>query len=134
MKKKRIIFITCIIVIFVVCYVFMNRSYDPLNRYAYDDENARGVIKQKLNDEEISYIVDYQIDPVQFIRYIYYPRFNIYHIDFYNAASQYLYNLNDKELVDIIERLISINHNNKETYYDLMGKSYFEILNTIGEY
>lgn len=110
MLKKRIIFIVLVIIITVSCYIFMNRNFDPLARYSYEiDEMTREKILSKMDEREIKYIVDYEIDYNDFIGYIDAYRFNVYHTEHYNKAKYYLYRLNNMEIVDVVEKILDKN-------------------------
>lgn len=111
----------------------MNKSYDSLNRYNCDEE-TKEIIKKHLSAKEIDYIIDYQIEPEYFVAYLDYPKFNIYHIGDYHLAEPYFYNSNKAQVVDIVERLFKKKINNEETYSQLMGKTYEEIVDIIEDY
>lgn len=86
----------------------MNQRFDRLSRYPYENQESRSKIDQYLNDEEIEYIIEYSIAPVEFIEYIESPIFNIYHIDTYNRFSDLFYYLNPLEIVDFCEEIIRL--------------------------
>lgn len=74
---SRIILIGVCLSIFGICFMRMNESYDPLARYPYVTDENREVILNHLNDDEISYIVDRQIEPEKFMDFIDVEGFNI---------------------------------------------------------
>lgn len=106
MFKKRILFIACLVLITVCCYIFMNRNYDPLARYAYDNEKIHNKIIKYMDEREIKYIIDYSIAPGDFMDYIENYNFNAYNISYYNKARTYLYALNPSQIVNVVEAML----------------------------
>ncbi|MBR0461356.1 MAG: hypothetical protein IJJ00_01410 [Erysipelotrichaceae bacterium] len=77
MLKKHVLLIFVILVITGICYVFMNRNYDPLSRYSYYlSEDTRYQILNRLDEREVKYIVDYAIAPNEFTDYLEISSFN----------------------------------------------------------
>ncbi len=91
LNLKRWMLVIVVIVIAMTSLGFMNSKYDTLSRYSYSDENARSLIKEYLNKEEIEYIIEYSIEPALFIDYIQEKEFNIYHAAEYRYLSEYLW-------------------------------------------
>ena len=88
--KNRLIFTLVLIGITISCLGFMNLHFDRLSRYPYQNEADRALINQYLNDEEIEYIIEYSIAPMQFVQYLGCSGFNIYHIAEYNQLNSYM--------------------------------------------
>ncbi len=107
MFLKRVLLVVSIILIFGLCYVHMNHNFDPLSRYPYQNENSRKLIREYLNDEEIEYIIEYDIAPVYFKEYITYDGFNIYHADKYNELKTLGFGISDEDIVDCVEFFLS---------------------------
>ena len=84
----------------------MNRNYDPLSRYAYDNEKIHNKIIKYMDEREIKYIIDYSIAPGDFMDYIENYNFNAYNISYYNKARTYLYALNPSQIVNVVEAML----------------------------
>lgn len=109
-KVKRGLLLTSVLVITIVCYLIMNRNYDPLSRYPYDiDNNTRETILNNLNELEIKYIIDYSIEPSDFMFYINEPNFNVYFVSEYNEADKRLYFLTASQVVKVVNKIQSKN-------------------------
>lgn len=104
MKKKRIIFVSTILLISILCLSFMNTNYDKLSRYPYEGEESRELIKEHLNDDEIEYIIEYKIAPATFIAYIQEDGFNIYHASEYRTLHNFLWKETPKTIVSMVEK------------------------------
>ena len=109
MKIKRLCLLLGVVLLFCVCFFYMNQHFDRLSRYPYENQESRAKIDRHLNDEEIEYIIEYSIAPVEFIEYIESPIFNIYHIATYNRFSDLFYYLSPNEVVDFCEEIIRLN-------------------------
>ena len=107
MKNKRLILIFGVIIVFFICFSLMNKSFDRLSRYPYEDPHDRELIDQYLNDEEIEYLIEYSIAPAYFIKYIESPGFNIYHIDSYQKIEDNYWYLNYDQIVNFTETLLT---------------------------
>lgn len=66
----------------------MNNKYDPLARYPYTTNDNRQIILDKMNDEEIDYIISQKIKPEQFMPFIHLPNFKAKKILFYDMAEK----------------------------------------------
>ena len=85
MKKKRLVFVLIVTVISLICLLYMNSYYDPLSRYPYDiTETQKKNIVNRLNENDIEYIIEYAIAPEEFYRYLLCNNFSIYRINEYN--------------------------------------------------
>lgn len=110
LKVKRGLLIGSLLVLTIVCYLIMNRNYDPLSRYPYElDEDTRELILDNMNELEIKYIIDYSIQPGEFVDYIEDPKFNAYFISLYNEADEKLYLINTSQIVPIVNRIEELN-------------------------
>lgn len=103
MKNKKHIFVTCLLVIAIVCIGIMNIKYDRLSRYPYQDEESRKIIDEYLTDEEIEYIIEYSIAPNVFISFIDCEGFNIYHASEYKQLSNLLWQEKPENIVQMVE-------------------------------
>ena len=92
----------------------MNKKYDRLARYQYDNPEARLLIDEYMNDEEIEYIIEYAIDPTTFIDYVKAPSFSVYHVEFYDLVSQYLSNYSKVDIVEYAEKISQYSKNPQE--------------------
>ena len=128
MFYKRILLIVSLIILTVISYNFMNRNYDPLARYQYDDEEAKELILKYMDEREIKYIIDYSIAPDEFIPYIKSSKFNAYNISYYKEASNCLYYLNNDQVVEVVEKILEKNMDFDKTIKEYMYLSYYEIL------
>ncbi len=123
MKEKRILFILCVLLIALICFVHMNRSYDPLSRYPYTLTPAQhDTIVKKLDDEAVEYIIEYAIQPEYFMDYINCNRFTIYRIMEYNNIHANVPSLTNQQVVDYyhtMERLwgADVHAELKDSYY-----------------
>ena len=123
MKIKRLFLVFGIIGLFGVCYFYMNSHFDRLSRYPYEYPEARAKIDAKLNDQEIEYLIEYSIAPVEFIKYIDAESFNIYHIDTYHEVSNAAYYLSDLEVVSFSEQILYLNK--KEEALEMLKTYYY---------
>lgn len=85
----------------------MNENFDVLSRYPYQNEESRELIKQYLDDEEIEYIIEFDIAPVYFIEYISFDDFSVLHINEYNYVKDLDLGLSDEEIVAYVEYFFS---------------------------
>lgn len=120
MNKKRILVITCIFIIFIICYLIINTKYDRLARYPFGTDSERAKIESKLTDKEIEYIVEYALEPDYFMPYFDCYRFNIYHVDSYNHFRSLFSSIGINDSVTIVERLYFLGKDNDEFYNNLL--------------
>lgn len=105
---KRGLLIVSIIVLTVVCYLIMNRNYDPLSRYPYTlTDEQKETILDNMNELEIKYIIDYSISPGYFMDFVNNYYFNAYYSDLYYKAKNKLILCNNDEVVTIVNRIES---------------------------
>ena len=129
MRVKRTLLVLAIVVITMVCYLFMNRNYDPLARYNYYlSDDQRELILTKLDEREIKYIVDYYIAPEEYLEFIGNNSFNAYNIAFYNHAKNNLYDVNSYQVVTIVELIKKKNLDMDECLYKYAYWNYEDIL------
>lgn len=88
MKAKRILFIVSLIVMFVICFVIMNRHYDELARYQYVTNENREVILAHLDEEDINYMINQQLKPEQFLPFIEVDDFQIENAVWYTKTKE----------------------------------------------
>lgn len=88
MKVARSLFIVSLVALFIVCFMQMNKNFDPLARYPYADESNRDIIKEKLNTDDINYLISQQLKPEEFMPYIKIDGFSIRHTRYYEKAYQ----------------------------------------------
>lgn len=105
MKYKKIFLFVAVIAIFGVCLSIMNKRFDRLSRYPYENPQARELINKYMSDEEIEFIIEYSIDPSYFIDYIDCCGFNVYHVDAYDEAKGYCWYLSNGNIVDLVEKI-----------------------------
>ena len=68
---KRIAFILVLLVLCVLCIYKMNEQYDELARYPHVlNEAQRTLVLDKLDADEINYLVSQKIEPEQFLPYL----------------------------------------------------------------
>lgn len=103
MNTKRFLFISAVVAIAAVCLAVMNFNYDRLSRYPYEDESARALIDQYFSNDEIEYIIEYSISPSEFIDYITYPNFSVYHAAEYNQVKHSVWYLDAEGIVSVVE-------------------------------
>ena len=111
LKTKKIVFIITVILFMIINIFCYSNKYDILARYQYDDINAHNKIKENLNYEEISYIIEYAIDPTQFIDMIDNPNFNIYNIEQYHELSNKYWQLTNYDACTLYEVSLKTNFN-----------------------
>lgn len=109
MRIKRVLFVFAVMALCGICLSIMNVRYDRLSRYPYQEKQARMLINENLNDEEIEYIIEYSIAPSAFVKYIEADNFSIYHIEDYAYLDEWFsYLYGPKEIVTMIEETRSV--------------------------
>ncbi|MBQ7889605.1 MAG: M15 family metallopeptidase [Erysipelotrichaceae bacterium] len=103
MKSKRLLFVSVIAAVALICIGIMNIRYDRLSRYPYQDAEARAIIEKHFSNKDIEYLIEYSIAPSTFIKYVTYEGFSIYHADDYNFIRDKIWYLTDEEVVNIVE-------------------------------
>ncbi len=105
LNTKRILLIIVVMLLFGVCFYRMNKHFDRLTRYPYNDPTARRLIDKYLSDDDIEYIIEYSIAPENFLDYIEAKNFSIYHVPFYQELKSFRWYLPESEIVDTVEQL-----------------------------
>ena len=106
MNSKRTALVSVTLALSILFMIMMNVKYDSLSRYQYKvPEDIAEEIKEKLNGDEINYIIDYSIDYREFYGFLHAPSFNIYHIEDYNRFRNALYYLTENEVVEYVESI-----------------------------
>ncbi|MGL5540165.1 MAG: M15 family metallopeptidase [Erysipelotrichaceae bacterium] len=136
MKKQRLAFMLVLFVIFSVSFFQMNRRYDPLARYQYADQANRDLIIEYMDAQDISYIIQQQIEPVRFEKYLPIAGFEITNIAYYELLAPYEPDLSQvvtfinkykgrftlNELTQLVKHY---NYKSLASFYD-QGSSYVE--------
>ena len=104
-NAKRFFVIIMVVLLFGVSFYRMNKHFDRLTRYPYNDPTARRLIDKYLSDDDIEYIIEYSIAPDNFLDYIEAKNFSIYHVPFYQELHSFRWYLSNTEVVDTIETL-----------------------------
>ena len=102
-NNMRKLFIISFIIIIMFSIGYYSTKYDVLARYPYNDENHRNIIREKLNMEQINYIIEYSIEPTYFIEFIDSPRFNIYNSFYYNEINNIYFDIDSNDVVLLYE-------------------------------
>ncbi len=108
MTLKRILFVFTIFCIAALCFFKMNMNYNRLSRYSYElTETQQKLILEKLNDNEIEYLIEHSIAPEEYIDFMPYKNFNIYRASSYKAfKNQFIY-FSDAQAVNMIEKTLN---------------------------
>ncbi|MGN1345116.1 MAG: D-alanyl-D-alanine carboxypeptidase family protein [Traorella sp.] len=104
MKFRRVLFISSLLVLFLVCYHIMNQRYDKLSRYQYADDKNRNLILEYLSDEDINYLIDRQYQPSEFLGYLGIEEFQIQYVDWYNYAKK-TEKISDKKIIQLVNTM-----------------------------
>ena len=87
MKLKRGLFLVALLALFGGCFYVMNQHYDELARYPYElTEKQRAIVLEKLDTEQINYLVTQKIEPQQFLPFIEEEDFNLENTLWYTRA------------------------------------------------
>ncbi len=138
MLKKRIIFITAVLLIAIGSFFWLNRKYDKLGRYPYPlskEEHDR--IISILDDQRIEYLIEYAIAPENFMDYLNCRNFNVYFLDSYKKIRDNVPGIDSQSVVSFVHVLTS--HFEKKVDADICRKlldSYFvsEIVDFYNDY
>lgn len=103
---KRLIFMGCLLALFVFCYSTMNEHYDVLARYQYVNDENRKIITEHLNADEINVLIDRQYLPEEFLPFIDLDGFDIRYVQWYNDALE-LKDINPKSLLPLVNLAVS---------------------------
>lgn len=106
LKIKRGLLLGSIVVLTVVCYIILNRNYDPLSRYTYSlTSEERELILENMDELEIKYIIDYSISPAYFNDFVRFYNFNAFYTEEYYQAKLKLIRLDNEEIVNVVNRI-----------------------------
>lgn len=70
MKRNRILLLVVLGVLSLSCYIYMNLHYDILARNTSVNSSNRTLLLEKLNNEQIRYIVENNVDVNIFYKYL----------------------------------------------------------------
>lgn len=133
LNVKRGLLLGGIIALSIICYVIMNRNYDPLSRYPYElTESQKQTILDNMDELEIKYIIDYSIAPGYFMDFVTNYNFNAFYSEEYYIASQKLILLDTNEIISVVNTIESkgLDFNNcMEEYSYMFYSSIMERLN-----
>ncbi|MGM9913318.1 M15 family metallopeptidase [Floccifex sp.] len=99
----RIILIIVCFCIVCLCYMRMNQSYDELARYPYVNDENRDIILQNLDNDDINYMINQQIEPDQFMDFIELDGFEMHNTLLYSAAKK-TQNEDNQVIVNFVNR------------------------------
>lgn len=120
LKSQRILFVLSIMVIALFCFVKMNMNYNRLSRYQYLEymsEQQQEIVCDHLNDKEIEYLIEYAISPSEYLDYIEYHGFSIYHVEYYEKLA-YLYPYLDSSIIVELVEKTGVVHDEAEYSFD----------------
>ncbi len=69
-----------------ICLYAVNRGYDPLARYPYADETQRETILAYMDQEDIDYLINQQLQPSVFMEFLTLPEFDVHNTLWYRQA------------------------------------------------
>ncbi|MBP3853250.1 MAG: D-alanyl-D-alanine carboxypeptidase family protein, partial [Erysipelotrichaceae bacterium] len=72
--------------VFILCFIRLNKSYDPLSRYPYVNDQNKEVILEHMSQEDIDYMVNQHIKPEEFMDFIDVEGFDIHQTRSYKIA------------------------------------------------
>lgn len=129
MRLKRGLFVSSLIVLFLICYAIMNQRSDELARYKYATNENSDIILEALNTEEINYLIDRQFTPEEFMPYLNINGFNIRHVNYYNACKEARFS-DDTTIVYFVNRYFEKGYKPEDmtaylTYYDYITLNEF---------
>lgn len=100
MKIKRRYLYVVAIVCFIVCFIGLNKKYDPYYRVNGINNENRVLIDLYLDEEEKQYLIDYAISMDLFVQYI--------HIDgFYLPNYEYYISIDKAKCFSSLEEMVS---------------------------
>lgn len=89
MKLRRRHVLVYFLILSVVSILIISQSYDKFSRNQSINLTNKGTIERYLDDDEITYLVDNNIDVNLFLKYIKEKNFSIYNYQYYNLVSEY---------------------------------------------
>lgn len=99
MKLRRRHVLAYFLVLSVAGILIISQSYDKFSRNQSINLSNKSVIESYLDDDEITYLVDNNIDVNLFLKYIKEKNFSIYNYQYYNLVSQYDPHLSKAQIV-----------------------------------
>ncbi len=124
---SRILMIVLCFVIFLTCYERMNESFDPLARYPYATSENRDIILHYLNEDDINYIINQQIEPEKFMDFIEIDGFNVHNTMLYYNAKK-TQDAENEYIVNFVNRYRA--HLTNATIVDMTSNySYLDLTN-----
>ncbi len=133
LNTKRILLVVMVMLLFGVCFYRMNKHFDRLTRYPYNDPTARRLIDKYLSDDDIEYIIEYSIAPENFLDYITVKNFSIYHVPFYQELKSFRWYLSESEVVDTVEQLYQYTDDIEGAIQQLRYHTLEEVIEMYGE-
>lgn len=88
MKLKRWYLYIIATLCFVICFVSINKKYDPFYRVNGINNDNRALIQQYLDQSEQQYLIDNAISMNAFTKYIASPNFYLPYYEFYTALDR----------------------------------------------
>ncbi|MFV0395805.1 MAG: M15 family metallopeptidase [Coprobacillaceae bacterium] len=159
MKVKKWHIYIIAIVCFALCFVAINKKYDPFYRVNGINNDNRALIEQYLDEEQQQYLIDNSIAVDLFIQYIDVPGFLLQNYEYYNMLNKAKVFSDRESLIENANTMISrlevsfgsdslkqcetlVSNNlvpaylNQETF-DFQNIDYYQIIRTLydtGEY
>lgn len=100
MKLRRRHVLAYFLILSVVGIVIISQSYDKFSRNQSINLSNKSIIETYLDDDEITYLVDNNIDVNLFLKYIKEKNFSIYNYQYYDLVSKYYPKLSKAEVVN----------------------------------
>ncbi|MBR3694163.1 MAG: D-alanyl-D-alanine carboxypeptidase family protein [Erysipelotrichales bacterium] len=88
MSKNRLLLLAGLLIISIASFVYMNMNYDILARNTYVTSANRSLLLEKLNDDEILYIVENNVDVNKFYEFLQDDLFVFDHYELYGQAKK----------------------------------------------
>ena len=88
MVVKKIHLYALSILLFIACFVALNKKYDPFYRVNGINNDNRALIEKYLDSKQQAYLIDNAIAVNLFIKYIEVPGFRLENYQFYNLLDK----------------------------------------------
>lgn len=102
-RRVRCIIIGCLMVCGYFCYAVLLGKYDPLARYPYGSAEQRKVMLHYLDDREVDYLINAQIQPDTILPFLGQNGFIIENSLYYDAALK-ARNAEPEAIVEFVNR------------------------------